>query len=63
MNTYSQVVNDLLTTYSAADVIADTQTEITNFKQTEGTSVVSFAEALCEETLRCRRVYDWSRLK
>lgn len=49
---YCQVVSFLPASYATDDVIADVETEVTNFKQLKSVSAVRYSEMLSEKALR-----------
>lgn len=57
LNTYYQVVNYLLYTYVADDVIVEAKAESTNFKKPEQMYGVRYLEFLLKKGLTCGRVY------
>lgn len=61
--THCHIANHLLEAYATDDVMDDDEAEITRFCQQNRMNVISYAEAMWENTLQWGRVYNESRVK
>lgn len=63
LTSYCLLIDYLLEAYATYDVIAETEAEVTNCKQSENMSAVHYTQTLWENALRCGLVYSKSRFK
>lgn len=55
---YSQLASHMLVKYVNDEVIAETESNITNFTHTSNITELKYAEALVMKLLRCGEVYE-----
>lgn len=59
LTTYSQVINNLLGTYAADDIVAMAEAEVTRCVQGDRMTSVEFEALLWKKALKCGSVFRW----